>query len=402
MIRARHRRATRRIRWSGVAAAVLALTVSCTGSSGGGGGSAAGNGGGGGADAAPATLAVQPAGNSSGIAPGTPVVVTATGGTLTTVTVSDGAGRQLTGRLDSAKTTWRSSTKLTFGTAYQVAATATNAAGKVTSSSSRFSTASAKKQVFPAVSPLRDTVVGVGMPIRVYFDAPVTDRKAALDHMKITTSVPTTGAWRWFSESEVHWRPQSYWKAGTDVALDIALYGVDLGGGAWGGPKADRHIAFSIGDSHVSVADARTHQMKVYTNGALVRTMPVSMGKEVAGRFTKGGPHVVIDKNAVKKMDSRTYGLALDAGGYTASVKWATRISNNGEFVHSAPWSVAQQGRSNVSHGCINVSPANAEWFFGYAKVGDVVDVAGTPVKLGAKDGDIWDWAIPWSQWPQG
>jgi lipoprotein-anchoring transpeptidase ErfK/SrfK len=130
--------------------------------------------------------------------------------------------------------------------------------------------------------------------------------------------------------------------------------------------------------------------------------MPASLGKEVPGRYTHSGAHVVIDKNRVKTMDSRTFGLALDAGGYTAKVDWATRISNNGEFAHSAPWSVAQQGHSNVSHGCINLSPSNAQWFFNYSAIGDVVEVVGTPVKLGPKDGDIFDWTIPWSQWKQG
>jgi lipoprotein-anchoring transpeptidase ErfK/SrfK len=402
MSRVEHRQVRRRGWWLGlVPVVVLLLAAGCTSSSDPGSGAAGsgGSGGGGGKDSAPVTVAFQPAANASAVAPGAPVVVKATNGTLNAVTVSAAAGSQVRGSLDAAKATWTSIGKLAFGTAYRVSATATDGAGKQSTATSAFTTVKAKAQVFPAVSPLRESVIGVGLPIRVYFDSPVTDRKAAIDHMKVTTSVPTVGAWRWFSDSEVHWRPEKYWSAHTEVALDISLYGVNLGGGAWGGPKADRHIQFSVGDSHVSIADARTHQVKVYTNGKLVRVLPASLGKEVPGRFTKSGAHVVIDKNRVKKMDSRTFGLALDAGGYTAQVQWATRISNNGEFLHSAPWSVAQQGHSNVSHGCVNLSPSNAQWFFNYAKIGDVVEVVGTPVKLTSKDGDIWDWAIPWSQW---
>jgi lipoprotein-anchoring transpeptidase ErfK/SrfK len=104
-------------------------------------------------------------------------------------------------------------------------------------------------------------------------------------------------------------------------------------------------------------------------------------------------------RNAVKHMDSTTFGLALDAGGYKAVVKYATRISNNGEFVHSAPWSVPQQGKSNTSHGCINLSPARAKWFYNFSRIGDVVQVIGTPVPLTPKDGDIYDWSIPWKEW---
>jgi lipoprotein-anchoring transpeptidase ErfK/SrfK len=408
MIRAEHHCGHRRGRWLGVIVPLLVLLSACTGSAsngnsgnGNGGNGNGGAGGGGGTDAAPAAVAIQPAANAASVAPSNPVVVKATGGTLTTVAVTGPAGKRVGGALDAAKTSWTSKDKLAFGTAYKVSATATNPAGKATTTSSTFSTVKAKAQIFPAVAPLRDSVVGVGLPIRVYFNAPVTDRKAATDHMKVVTSVPAAGAWHWFSDREVHYRPPKYWPAHTQIALDISLYGVDLGGGTWGGLNANRHIAFSIGDSHVSVADARTHQMTVYANGKVIRTLPASLGKEVPGRYTKSGPHVVIDKNRVKKMDSRTFGLALDAGGYTAQVQWATRISNNGEFAHSAPWSVGQQGHANVSHGCINLSPANAQWFFNFSAIGDVVDVVGTPVKLSAKDGDIWDWAIPWSQWTQ-
>jgi lipoprotein-anchoring transpeptidase ErfK/SrfK len=237
------------------------------------------------------------------------------------------------------------------------------------------------------------------MPIRVYFDNPVADRKTALARMKVTTSVPTEGAWRWFSDTEVHWRPKVYWKPGTKVALDTDLYGVKLGAGTYGSENADRHIEFAIGRSHVSVADARTHRMKVYVNGKLARDLPASLGKEVKGRYTHTGVHVVTDKKRAMTMDSTTYGLALDAGGYKTPVKFATRISNSGEFVHAAPWSVAQQGRSNVSHGCVNLAPANAQWFFGISQPGDVVSVTGTPVPLTAKDTDVPDWTIPWSQW---
>jgi len=197
----------------------------------------------------------------------------------------------------------------------------------------------------------------------------------------------------------VHWRPKVYWKAGTEVALDTDLYGVELGPGVYGGAKSDRHIDFTIGHSHVSVADARTHQLKVYVDGKLTKTFPASLGKEVKGRYTHSGTHVVTDKKRSMTMDSTTYGLALDAGGYRTKVEYATRISNGGEFVHSAPWSVAQQGRENVSHGCVNLAPANAAWFYGISRPGDVVDVVGTPVKLTGRDTDVPDWTVPWSQW---
>ncbi len=391
------------LRWVVGLVAITAAVAGCT-SSGSGGSSGSGTTAGRASSAssqpqaAPATVAVLPAANAAAVAPADPVKVTATGGTLTSVTVSSPAGA-VKGALNSDKTTWTSSGDLGFGARYTVTAEATNATGQATSRTSAFTTAKAGTTIFPAVAPLRGTTVGVGMPIRVFFDHPVIDRKAALARMKVTTSVPTVGGWRWLSDSEVHWRPKVYWKSGTKVALDTDLRGVKLGAGTYGSENADRHIDFTIGVSHVSVADAKTHRMKVYVNGKLTKNFPASLGKEVKGRFTHTGVHVVTEKKAAMTMDSSTYGLALDAGGYKTPVKFATRISNSGEFVHAAPWSVAQQGSSNVSHGCVNLAPANAQWFFGISRPGDVVSITGTPVPLTAKDTDVPDWTIRWSQW---
>jgi len=391
------------LRWLVGGVVVVAAVAGCTSSS----GSSSGGGdrpaaGGGGEQSSPAaqaaTLAVVPAANAAAVAPADPVKVTATGGTLTSVSVA-GSGGAVKGALNPDKTVWTSTDKLGFGARYTVSAVATNADGQKTTTTSAFTTARATSTVFPAVSPLSGTTVGVGMPIRVYFENPVTDRKAALARMKVTTSVPTVGAWRWFSAAEVHWRPKTYWKPGTKVALDTDLRGASLGAGTYGSVNADRHIAFTIGASHVSIADAKTHRMKVWVNGKLTKDFPASLGKEVPGRFTHNGVHVVTDKKASMTMDSTTFGLALDAGGYKVPVKFATRISNGGEFVHSAPWSVAQQGKENVSHGCVNLAPANAQWFYGISQPGDVVQVTGTPVPLTGKDTDIPDWTIPWSQW---
>jgi lipoprotein-anchoring transpeptidase ErfK/SrfK len=392
------------LRWLVGVVVVVAAVAGCTSSSGSssGGGDKPAAGGGGGEQSSPAaqaaTLAVVPAADAAAVAPADPVKVTATGGTLTSVSVA-GSGGAVKGALNPDKTVWTSTDKLGFGARYTVSAVATNADGQKTTTTSAFTTAQATRTVFPAVSPLSGMTVGVGMPIRVYFENPVTDRKAALARMKVTTSVPTVGAWRWFSATEVHWRPKTYWKPGTKVALDTDLRGVSLGAGTYGSVNADRHVAFTIGASHVSIADAKTHRMKVWINGKLTKDFPASLGKEVPGRFTHNGVHVVTDKKASMTMDSTTFGLALDAGGYRVPVKFATRISNGGEFVHSAPWSVAQQGKENVSHGCVNLAPANAQWFYGISQPGDVVQVTGTPVPLTGKDTDIPDWTIPWSQW---
>ena len=105
-----------------------------------------------------------------------------------------------------------------------------------------------------------------------------------------------------------------------------------------------------------------------------------------------------------KIMDSSTYGVPVDSpNGYRTPVEYAVRISNNGEFVHAAPWSVRQQGHANVSHGCINMSTERAAWFFNFSRPGDVVEIknADGPT-LSVKDGDIYDWTISWADWQAG
>jgi lipoprotein-anchoring transpeptidase ErfK/SrfK len=198
----------------------------------------------------------------------------------------------------------------------------------------------------------------------------------------------------------VHFRPSQYWPAETKVTLDANLYGVNFGDGVWG--EKDRSVSFTIGAKHLSVADAASHTMRVYDGGKLVQTYPMSAGS--SKNPTRNGAHVVTESYKAITMDSSTFGLAVDApGGYRADVKYAVRISNNGEFVHAAPWSVGQQGHSNVSHGCINLSTDRANWFFNFSRPGDVVEVKNSVgPNLSAADGDIYDWAVPWAQWQAG
>jgi lipoprotein-anchoring transpeptidase ErfK/SrfK len=397
------RRTYRTLAALGVAAA---LAAGCSGGSGGNSGN--GNGGGAGGDAskaAPAQVAIVPAANAANVAPTTPVVVSVTNGTLTDVTVADTAGRKVVGGLSPDATKWTSTGQLAFSATYTVTAHAKNTDGQATDSSSKFTTLAPKLLAYDAMAPLGGTTMGVGTPVRIYFhndsnDAPlaVTNRAEVMKHIKVRTSPAQPVGYIWFGGgTEVHIRPQTYWKAGSQVTVSLNLLGVQLADGVYA--KRSRDVSFAIGPRHYSVADTRTHRLLVYNGNTLVKNFPASMGKEVSGRFTHNGVHVVIEKKRVQHMDSTTFGLALDAGGYTADVQWATRISNNGEFVHSAPWSVAQQGLANVSHGCVNLAPANAQWFFNFSKPGDVVEVTGSRVPYTPRDGDIYDWTVAWPQW---
>jgi lipoprotein-anchoring transpeptidase ErfK/SrfK len=344
------------------------------------------------------TLTVVPADDTAKVAPSTPVKVTAADGTLTEVSVKDTAGTLVPGAIDTATNTWTSSGTLIPGSTYLVSATAIDAEGNPTTITSNFATAAAAKVLGARIAPLDNELVGVGMPIIIYFTAPVTDRAAVEKSLSLDESIPVLGAWHWYGDEEVHFRPQVYWPTGEKVTVHANLQGVDAGNGVWG---VENHtVNFAVGDSHITTVNALTHTMTVAVNGKVVKTADVSLGST---KFpTTSGTHVVLEKTPSIVMNSATVGIPKgDPNYYDETVLWDVRISWSGEFVHSAPWSVSAQGRENVSHGCVNASPADAQWFFNLSMRGDIVNITGTPRPLVSQNG--WtDWNESWAQWLAG
>ena len=386
------------------AAAVLAVgslvfLAGCSGSDGDGDG---GSSGGKDAGAAPAELTVAPADGTGDVSPIAPVEISVTDGELAEVSVVDDAGTAVAGDVaeaegDTGAEVWTPEAPLAYGTTYTLTATATNDADEETETASTFTTVTPAALSTPSVGPLGGQTVGVGMPIRVYFDDPVADKAAVEKNLVVTSSTPTDGVWSWVDDTEVHFRPSQYWPADIDVRVDANLYGVDFGEGVWG--EKNRTVEFSIGERHVSIADASTHTMEVYDGEELVQSWPMSAGSPDNPSYN--GAHVVTEMNRERVMDSSTFGVPVDSpGGYRTPVEYAVRISDSGEFVHAAPWSVAEQGNSNVSHGCINLSTERAAWFFDFSVPGDVVEVRGSGA--GTLRSDIDDWTIPWDEWQAG
>jgi lipoprotein-anchoring transpeptidase ErfK/SrfK len=339
------------------------------------------------------------------VSPAEPLGIAVTAGKLGDVSVAAADGKKVDGTVapdaqQQGSSVWTPKDKLAYGTKYTLTAAAKNTANHETKASSTFTTVTPTALSTPSIGPLNGTTVGVGMPIRVYFDAKVADKAAVESHLKVTSSTPTDGVWSWMNASEVHFRPSQYWPANTHVTIDANLYGVNMGNGVWG--EKNRSVSFDIGKKHVSVADAGAHTLTVYDGDQVAQTYPMSAGSNA--NPTRNGAHVVTESYRNITMDSSTFGLAVDApGGYRADVEYAVRISNNGEFVHAAPWSVGQQGSSNVSHGCINLSTDRAAWFFTFSQPGDVVEVKNSSgPTLSASDGDIYDWAVPWADWQAG
>ncbi|WP_405132909.1 Ig-like domain-containing protein [Nocardia sp. NBC_01388] len=333
-----------------------------------------------------------------GVSPGDPLVLQVQDGRLTNVALTNPDGKTVAGELAPDGLSWKSTEQLGFARTYRLAVEAIGLGGATTSTMS-FSTISPNNRTHPYLLPAENEVVGIGQPVAVQFDENIPDRRAAQNAIKITTTPAVEGAFYWVNNREVRWRPEHFWAPGTRVDINVHVYGKDLGNGLVG--DSDITSNFTVGDATVFTADDNTKMVTVEMNGEVVKTMPTSMGKNSAP--TDNGIYIVGDKFDKIIMDSSTYGVPVSSpNGYKTPVDWATRISYSGIFFHSAPWSVGQQGYSNTSHGCLNLSPENAHWVYNNAKRGDITIVKNTVGgTLSGVDG-LGDWNVPWPQWKTG
>ncbi|WP_168195072.1 Ig-like domain-containing protein [Corynebacterium sp. sy039] len=322
------------------------------------------------------------------------ISVTSRGDGLKKVTMTNENGKVVAAQLSDDKKEWKSAEPLGYGRTYTIAAVDNN--GKELHTS--FSTVSPYDTVALSMTPLPDSVVGVGQTINFVFGYDVANRKAVQDAIKITTEPKVEGAFYWIASNELRWRPREFWAPGTKVHVAADLYGVNIGDDIYG--TADVTNNFTIGDRVEAIADDNTKTMTVYKNGELLRSIPISMGSSQWP--TPNGVYMIGDLNPEMVMDSTTYGLSLEAGGYKTKVKYASQMSYDGIYVHAAPWSVWAQGVQNTSHGCINVSTDNAQWFQGLVKRGDIVTVKNTIGGFMSGYDGLGSWNIPWETWKAG
>jgi lipoprotein-anchoring transpeptidase ErfK/SrfK len=333
-----------------------------------------------------------------GVAVDQPVTVNAEDGVLGAVTMTNQDGTTVPGKLSPDGLTWATSEPLGYNKRYTLNAQSLGLGG-VTSRQMTFETHSPENLTMPYVLPNDGETVGIGQPIAVRFDENIPDRVAAERAIKVTTNPPVEGAFYWLSNREVRWRPQHYFKPGTTVDVAVNTYGVDLGDGLFGQENVTTH--FTIGDEVIATADDNTKTLTVRVNGEVVKTMPISMGKNSSP--TNNGTYIIGDRLSHMVMDSSTYGVPSNSpNGYRTEVDYATQMSYSGIYVHAAPWSVGSQGYSNVSHGCLNVSTSNAQWFYNNTKRGDIVEVVNTVGSVLPGTDGLGDWNVPWEQWRAG
>ena len=342
-----------------------------------------------------AVLTYAPASGGVDASPTSTATVTVAEGKLEEVTLTGTDGKPVPGEFNAERTSWSSTERFAYSETYSWSGRATGTDGKVVPLIGSFGTVTPKKVVRGTLNIGDDRTVGVAAPIRIQFNGHVSDRAAVERALSVTTSVPVEGAWGWLPDegggSRVDYRTKEYWPANTKVTVQAQLFGVAYGDGAYG--AQDISSSFTIGRAQIVKADVNSFRMIVMRDGKQVANFPASYGLgSDPDRNTRSGVHVVSEKFTDKRMVSERY-------DYDLIEKWAVRISNNGEFIHANPDSTAAQGSSNVTHGCVNLSPGDAKAYYDTALYGDPVEVTGTPVQLSARDGDLWDWTLSWDQW---
>jgi lipoprotein-anchoring transpeptidase ErfK/SrfK len=339
------------------------------------------------APASQARVTITPGRGSKDADPSTGITVKASNGTLTKVT-AEADGKPVEGTKSHGGTSWHSQWALSTNMRYTVQATATDASGVPVTKKSVFKTLEPSNTFNTTIFEGAGESYGVGMPIILTFSHPIIDKRAVERSLQVWTSKPVVGAWYWDGNQKLFFRPRDYWPTNTQVRFVGNLDGVDAGHGMYGVHTLTQH--FSIGDSLIAVASTTDHHVKIYRNGKLAWNWPISTGKP--GDDTPNGTYLTMDKANPEEMIGP---------GYDIQVPWSVRFTYSGDFMHDAFWSVGQQGFENVSHGCVNLSPANAETYYGMAVPGNPVTITGSP-RAGVWGNGWTVWFLSWKELLRG
>ncbi|MGW7164358.1 L,D-transpeptidase [Streptomyces sp. NPDC054884] len=357
-----------------------------------------------------AQIKITPADGSDNASINNSAAVTVSKGTLTSVTMTTAEGAAVKGALSADKTSWKPDGQLERSTTYKVAAEAKDSSGLVAHENASFTTVSPANSFIGNFTPEDGSTVGVGMPVSINFNKQITDKAAVQKGVTVTSTSGQEVACHWFSSQRMDCRPQEYWKENSTVTLKLALDGVEGAKGVIG--VQQKTVTFKIGRNQVSYVDAKTKQMKVTHNGAVIKTIPISAGSP--DNKTYEGQMVMSEKFKETRMNGATVGFTDDDGKGEYDIKdvpHAIRLTNSGTFVHGNYWGAKSIfGSVNTSHGCVGLSDTKGAndkgtagyWFYTNSIVGDVVVVKNTGDKTVAPDNGLNGWNMDWAQWKAG
>ncbi|MGP3968654.1 L,D-transpeptidase [Streptomyces sp. 6N223] len=350
---------------------------------------------------APVEIAIAPGDGARDVATSGELAVTAEGGTLTSVRVTDGRGREVPGELAGNATRWAPSEHLANDARYEVEAVGENAAGEERSRTASFRTVAAEATFGTTWNVNDGQEVGVGMILSLTFDTPIEHTGAVADAVGITTEPEVDVRGHWFGEQRLDFRPEEYWAPGTEVSVSLRLRGVEGADGVYGTLR--ENLSFTVGRSQVSTVDAEALTMKVVRDGETRRTIPVTTG--APGYETWNGRMVITEKHVETRMNGDTVGYP---GEYDImDVPHAMRLSTSGTFIHGNYWASGAFGSYNASHGCIGLEDVQgayddstpAAWFYDHSLIGDVVEVVNSNDAVIAPDNGLSGWNMNWGEW---
>jgi len=345
------------------------------------------------------TVAVTlPAANATDVTASTEIKYDTEDAGNTSVVLKDPAGAEVKGTLDKDAKVFTPAKALGWGKTYTVTVNGTPSGDKGGTTTSTFTVMKKPSKLVRVTSFLGDgSTVGVAMPMIVRFGRSIPEdyRDDVQRRMIVTTTPAQEGIWHWTSPTEVHYRAKSYWKAYTKIFYKVQLAGVPMGDGWYG--RSDLTVDLKVGRSLVMTVQNKTKKMTVKQDGKVIKTIPVSLGKKSTP--SSSGTMIVIEKKEHTVFD--TTDELGEEKGYRTDIDYAQRITWSGQFIHAAPWSEGVQGKTNVSHGCVNISMAMGKWLFSRTMIGDPITVTGTEEKL--KNGNGWtDYNMSWEEYKKG
>ncbi len=339
----------------------------------------------------------EPAANAADVPASTAIAFEATDAIETAVALKTSTGETVEGTLAADKKSWLPTGALKWGASYTATVSATGDDGKTATAESTFTVMAKPGNTVAVSSFLGDgAVVGVGMPMIVKFGRAIPQdyRDDVQRRMKVTTEPAQEGTWAWISPTEIHFRPKVFWQANTKVHYKLQTGGLPMGNGWFG--RNDLSVDLKIGPALVMTVDNKTKRMTVTKDGKVIRTIKVSLGKKATP--SSSGTMIVIEKKRKTVFD--TFEELGPDEGYRTDIDFAQRLTWGGEFIHAAPWSEGQQGTTNVSHGCVNISMKDGGWLFGQTRIGDPITVKGTERKL--QNGNGWtDWNMTFAEYAE-
>ncbi|MEU6145822.1 Ig-like domain-containing protein [Streptomyces sp. NPDC047081] len=352
-------------------------------------------------------IRVSPDDGGKGIKPDQRLVVRVPSGRLESVKVvksQDAQESDVPGHISDDGLRWEpDDSRLALAAKYTVDAVALDGHGRRSARHTTFTTEVPDERFIGYVTPENRSTVGTGMIVSLEFNREIENRAAVERAVHVTAKPAVEIRPHWFGKARLDFRPEHYWKPGTQVTVALKLRDVEGAPGVYG--LQYKTFSFTVGRSQVSLVDAAAHTMEVRRDGDLLATVPITAG--APKHTTYNGKMVVMEMLEVTRMNSRTVGFG---GEYDIpDVPHAMRLTDSGTFLHGNYWAPTAPGHVNVSHGCVGLrdvkgggSDTPAGWFFDRSLIGDVVEVVHSNDKKVAPDNGLGGWNMGWNEWKAG